>query len=260
MGWGSGNIGGGGTGLNFSVKQYANADNLPPSASENTIAIITSATITSWIFDTAAPADPANGMVWITVGNSSPVAFNALKKNGIRLYPITAKQYIAGSWERVEAVTYINGTWTEWATELILAGFNTKIMDDATCTLPTESSPFLDISATYVSSTKQGRCIAETESAHDLTDANKVVFIVDNATFLGNRTYVLQFYVASETQTDDWSMTYAKSVDVSQNLVNASIEIDVSDLSGYHFIGLYVRGSYSPTGTQSCKVSSLRIE
>lgn len=52
------------------------------------------------------------GSVWITTGNSSPVAFNALKKNGIQVYPISAKQYVGGAWVNKSASIYKDGSWT----------------------------------------------------------------------------------------------------------------------------------------------------
>lgn len=114
MGWGSGNIGGGGGGLNFSVKQYANTDNLPSFANENTIAIISAETMTGWAFDAVAPVDPAEGMVWMEHGNASGVAFNAAKKNCVMIYPLSAKQYIGGAWVDVGAKSWQDGAWVDW--------------------------------------------------------------------------------------------------------------------------------------------------
>ena len=90
MGWGSGNIGGCGSGgLNFKV---VGGTSQPTNPKENTIWVNTSTTITGYVFSAAEPAAPEEGMVWITTGTSSTVEFNALKKNGIQVYPISAKQ------------------------------------------------------------------------------------------------------------------------------------------------------------------------
>jgi hypothetical protein len=53
-------------------------------------------------------------MVWVFIGKSSAVAFNALKKNGIQVYPISAKQYVNGAWVDVTAKSYQNGKWVDW--------------------------------------------------------------------------------------------------------------------------------------------------
>jgi hypothetical protein len=55
-----------------------------------------------------------SGAVWITTGKSSPVAFNALKKNNITVYPISAKQYVSGAWVDKTAKSYQNGAWVDW--------------------------------------------------------------------------------------------------------------------------------------------------
>ena len=59
---------------------------------------------------------PENGFIWIAIGTSSTIAFNALKKNGIQVYPISAKQYIGGELTNVEASIYRDGAWTVWST------------------------------------------------------------------------------------------------------------------------------------------------
>lgn len=65
------------------------------------------------------------GAVWITTGMSSTGAFNALKKNGIQVYPISAKQYINNAWVDKEAKIYQNGAWVnlyEWNGQLYELG------------------------------------------------------------------------------------------------------------------------------------------
>ena len=52
------------------------------------------------------------GSVWITTGASSSVPFNALKKNSIMVYPLSASQYIDGAWVKKSASMYKNGGWT----------------------------------------------------------------------------------------------------------------------------------------------------
>ena len=95
--------GGGGGGLNFQVVGGTTA---PSNPKENTIWINTTEKITSWIFSATEPQNPIPGMVWIRTGVSSPAEFNALKKNGIQVYPISAKQYVSGAWVNVTVKIY----------------------------------------------------------------------------------------------------------------------------------------------------------
>lgn len=124
------NAGGGGASLNFKVIAYTSeADLLFAAPAENTIGIITDQKITSWHFADEAPAEAEEGMVWIWTGEGSNVAFNALKKNGITLYPVHAMQFANGAWADVEAKSYQNGRWVDWFSGLHLYNAGDKCLD-----------------------------------------------------------------------------------------------------------------------------------
>ena len=116
MGWGTGNLGGGSGGLNFKVVPGLTQ---PGTASENTI-WVKSQKITSWILSPSEPENPVEGMVWVLVGEPGGVEFNALRRNGIQLYPVAAEQYTDGAWMSVESHIYQGGTWTELVGSLVL--------------------------------------------------------------------------------------------------------------------------------------------
>ena len=112
--------GGGGTSLNFTV---VGGTSQPSSPKENTIWVNTSTTITSWVFSAEQPSSPKSGMVWIQTGDSSNVAFNALKKNNLQVYPLSAKQYVGYSWVTKTVKVYQSGTWAEsWNGQLYDSG------------------------------------------------------------------------------------------------------------------------------------------
>jgi len=94
--------------LNFTV---VGGTSQPSNPKENTIWVNTSTTISSWVISAQQPSNPTSGMVWISVGDSSNVAFNALKKNAIQVYPMSAKQYVNGSWETMTMDIYQGGKW-----------------------------------------------------------------------------------------------------------------------------------------------------
>lgn len=104
------NTGGGGGGLNFRV---VGGTTQPTNPKENTIWVNTNTAITDWVFSAEQPT-AASGRVWISTGASSPVEFNALKKNGIQVYPLSAKQYVSGVWRYVAAKSYQGGKWVNW--------------------------------------------------------------------------------------------------------------------------------------------------
>lgn len=89
------NGGGGSAALNFKVVGGTTA---PLNPKENTVWVNTNTEITSWFFSATEPETLEEGMVWLSTGTFSPFEFNALKKNGIQVYPKSAKQYINGEW------------------------------------------------------------------------------------------------------------------------------------------------------------------
>ena len=107
----------GGMLVNFKVVSGTSAPELPM---ENTIWVNTDADMSGWVFSVEAPANPEEGLVWIKVGNVDTFAFNALRRNGIVLCPMYAKQYIGSEWVTKTASIYQNGAWAEIITILKL--------------------------------------------------------------------------------------------------------------------------------------------
>lgn len=108
---------GGGSSLNFKVV----GNPQPETAKENTI-WVDAETISGWVFSATEPEAPQDNMVWIQTIMTSPVAFNALKKNGIMVYPLAAKQYTGGAWVDKTAKTWKGNAWADWATWLYDSG------------------------------------------------------------------------------------------------------------------------------------------
>lgn len=115
-------IGGGGSSLNFKVIAVSSELLLPATAKENTIAVITTTPITSYVFSSSAPTSPTEGMVWLVTGTASTVEFNAIKKNGLWVYPTGCQQYVSGAWVQKTVKTYMSGAWQDWQTYLYSYG------------------------------------------------------------------------------------------------------------------------------------------
>jgi len=109
--------GGGGGGLNFRV---IGATVRPTSAKENDIWVNTSTKIESWIFSSTEPESPTSGMVWFVTASDSAAAFNALKKNEIWVYPVSAAQYIDGAWVDKEAFKFDGAEWIQLIGEVYI--------------------------------------------------------------------------------------------------------------------------------------------
>lgn len=103
------NMTGGGAPLNFKVVPNPQ----PDTAKENTIWVDTDR-INNYYFSATQPEGMVDYDVWFPVGTSSTVEFNALKKGGIQVYPLSAKQYVGGALVSKTAKSYQNGKWVDW--------------------------------------------------------------------------------------------------------------------------------------------------
>ena len=184
------NTSGGGTGLNFKVvggTTQPGGGGGGSAPKENTIWVNTATKITSWEFSATQPTG-VEGMVWIQTGTASQTPFNALKKNGITVYPLSAKQYVGGAWVTKDAKVYQGGAWKSWwRGELyiqgddysnITGGFEAKAVgyQDYAQVAPTivsgETSMRLELAKAGIATSG----VVMTKKAVDLSDFTKLVF------------------------------------------------------------------------------------
>ena len=118
--------GAGGASLNFKVVGGTTEPAIPK---ENMIWVNTSNKITGWHFSATQPENMAEGEIWFATGTSSDVAFNALEKNDIYVYPLKAAQYVNGELNEVTAKFYQGGEWRLLVHELYL--YNNGTFADA---------------------------------------------------------------------------------------------------------------------------------
>lgn len=232
-----GNGGGGGNALAFRVLSGTSA---PSSPKENDIWVNTSTAITSYVFSATQPTG-SNGMVWIYVGTSSVVEFNALKKNRLNVYPISAKQYISGKFTDKTAKTYQNGAWMDWAKPyyfvedgetktnhtFIGSQASTLASADGLLTIRPSGDSYRGL---YFSGTKIGNTTFNTEGV-----------------FTGNKTYI-RIWDKSTTPTDS-NFVASAAVDKSNGRLDISAFAD-----GEYFFGFC--SLYNETN----KIANLWIE
>lgn len=107
--------GGGGSNLNFEVKDYRSEDSRPSTEKENAIAVITNTDVTSWVFSATEPENPEEDMVWFEISSTSDVTFNALKKNALIVRLSRAYQYINGAFIPLSACIYDGTSWIDFS-------------------------------------------------------------------------------------------------------------------------------------------------
>lgn len=154
--------GSGGAALNFKVVPGLTQ---PGTAAENTIWVKVEK-IASWYFSATQPENMADYDVWFQTGTSSRVEFNALKKNSIQVYPLSARQYNGGNLTAVDAMSYQNGEWVSWIPYLYNDGVG---IEDFTLGTYNYESTSVTYSATdkgsYVNLHASGRTITSSSPA-----------------------------------------------------------------------------------------------
>lgn len=236
--------GGGGTSLNFNVKDYATEELLMAAKGKvNEIGIITSIPMTGWYMAAEQPENLQPGEVWISTGTASQVAFNALKKNCIKVYPIKAMQMVGGVLVKKTAKSWNDNGWAEWCTYLLQNGVDaTEITGGWKATNATAANTGY-ICATHVN--------FENGLLHIYTDNEYAgrygMGTTVNTIDLTNAT-ILHIKVADATnyfpaQVGAWSITgtsatlAAGKTDITGG---CEVEVDVSALSGSYYIGALI--------------------
>lgn len=256
------NMSGGGAALNFVVIPNPK----PETAKENTIWVDTDS-ITSWVFSATAPDNPKAGMVWFSVAASSGVEFNALRKNGIHIYPVSAKQYIGGEWVNKTAKSYQNDAWVEWLPEGALYYFgnqcvsvsggwqargianNTQTTGKVTPTV-THNDDHMNI---YVSMSSGTAGLVEVIKDQDLTNISTIDVDFEVPSSNGVR---VKLAILDRSKTNLMEGTKAEILLKENNITSVertSIALDVSGMSGLYNVAIVFLHSWS--GTKSCNMN-----
>ena len=268
------NMVGGGAALNFKI---IGGTAQPENPAENTIWINTDAAVTCWAFSASEP-QAEEGMVWIRVGSYSPAAFNALKKNGIMVYPMSAEQYINGAWVAKDAESYQGGKWNAWImylfyngdqNEAVTGGWSNSISDfDADnwdrgpAIGPTSSSISIGNAMVLKVLHSPNEHYAEaaavgTRNKISLTGRSKIKAVCNLVSESGNSgsTARLAVHTALVTPYNDPDIAITAYVDIPKG--QSEVELDVSNISGdFHIIV----GGHSGSVGYDLTVSEVRIE
>lgn len=217
------NAGAGGSGgVNFKV---VGGTTEPASPKENTIWVNTSVTIPSWVFSATEPGSPVEGMVWITTGTASNVAFNALKKNDVQVYPQSAKQYVGGTWVEKEIMIYQNGEWVAPNIKLYIVknGVPAYAFSKSSNNKLTQGDGYYQVAGS------QSGHHAAWVPLMDITNYNMLRI---NGTFTSSSEF--QLCVWDNSVTSPTYQNYAAKV----NLATAGAALDISGLTGLYSVGI----------------------
>lgn len=179
-----------------------------------------------------------DGEVWISTGMNSKVKLNALKKNGIQVYPLRAKQYVGDAFVDVVAMSYRNGKWVDWLTYLYKDGDKcTQVTGGWTTygnyTSVTYNSDSVTIQATSANATAS----LTTTNKIDVTDIDMLYFYIDKRTS-GNYS-ARTAAVGICTSRDIANNGFVASTSVQTSKEAALYKVDVSNYPGSYYVGLF---------------------
>lgn len=249
MGWGTGNLGGGSGGLNFKIVSYATeSELLADTPKENTIGVITSIPITGYHFGTEEPSPAAAGMVWIASGTSGNATLNALKKNGIQVNLISAKQYVDGAWSPKAASIFQNGEWIQFSYvrvylfksgEGALAELKTYRESKSTVTVGVDSIEinYSDTGEYYVVSVRTANKMhisGYTSLSIEYTSSKRI-----------SSTYAAFGVTSTEITKADVGITWAAKTAITASSSRKTLTVDLTNVSSDLYVALNFGGQMS---------------
>lgn len=231
------NESGGGAGLNLKVVGGTAA---PSSPKGNTVWVNTDTEINGYAFSTTQPTGPVEGMVWFQTGTASSAAMNIDKKDTVMLYPGGCSQYIGGAWVEKDAQTYLNGQWVDWRTYFynkgdectdLTGGWTIRTETNGRGSKNSNSIRLYNVSTASLSSAE-----VSTMNKIDLTDVSTLFFELETS----------YGYCCGVTDSPQAANAYlhfhqtspylAVVADEKVSLSRTTVELDVSNITGKHYI------------------------
>lgn len=209
----------------------------------------------------------ATGQVWIKTSDTSPAAFNAIKKNNVMVYPWNCYQYINGAWVKKTAKSYIGGEWKPWAQYLFNLGDENTALTGGwkgyAVRLASGSDGAQGAEAPLVAKQSNGgiklyndygggihRCVNKINlSGYDVLTLNGTMYN-HNA----NKNWC-SLYVWSAIGTY-YPQNVAASVGPSSGMLTGDITLDISSLNGEYYVGF---GLHDNTNDNYIIMNSLSI-
>ena len=197
----------------------------------------------------------ATGQVWIATGASSPVAFDAVKKNGLMVYPLKASQYIGGAWVEKTAKSYQGGAWVDWTVYLFNDGDQCTGLTGGWAEFSKPSNTTVTIgNILAVKSDKSGNTARlSTVGAVDLSGA-KTLWITSPGASSGRYAGTVHLCTSKDTGSSVASVTLGDS----SAYKSGKYSIDVSGLNGSYYI--FMTATASQYGAGYADASEIWIE
>ena len=236
------NIPVGGASLNYSI---VGSTTQPSNPTKNMIWVNTDVEINNHTFSPTEPTDAYNGLVWFETDTTSDVIFNAFKENVMVVSLSRACHYINGAFNPREAYLYNGTSWVNFSSAIIYLYIDGDTCDDITggyfaAGMKPTSNPASDgvpsisygessMTITGSNSYSYNGGYVRTQNKIDLTDFSKLKFE-------GERSGVGGAEILVWTAIGSYIIQYAVKREI-LTVGMTSAEIDISDLTGEHYVG-----------------------
>lgn len=239
---------GGGGGLNFKVVGGTTA---PSSPKENMIWINTDQKITSYIFSATEPENLVEGMVWISVGSSSAIEFNALRKNSVQVYPLSAKQYISGAWVNMDAQIYQSGVWVVFSTAKYYifrsgegAVESLKTYHETNASISISKN---EITTNYTSNVSFYATSLRTNEKINLESFSILKMSCKPSDVLDNSYAVFGLTNKAFTNADMEESAFSTKVSITESSSEKTFSVDISNITSSFYVGFLFAGKMTVT-------------
>jgi hypothetical protein len=225
-------IGGGAT---LSVKAYPSESDLPSSARDGDIAVLSQTAVGDVYIQSAEPTDVKNGDLWVTFGfdgNYPSFAGNVV------IYPKIAYQYIDGSKTKLDMYVWSNSMWNGLKVYLlkgsdkcedVTGGWKTYTIYDSTVSETTTGFKIQGANDGYQAAGIQ------TKTSIDISGYNTITFKGKVTTYEDNNEPCFGIRKSKASNTDS---LYSNAADVSLTKGGSyTVNVDVSGYTGAYYVG-----------------------
>lgn len=278
---------GGGGSTGGSELTIVGATTRPAKPTQNTIWVDTDVEITDYVLSATEPENHVDGMVWITIGNSgiTKVA-SPIGGDWITVCPLSAKQYVNGTWVLVDAMLYQYGEWLSVSTYLYHKGNECTILTGgweskawyvwgssyaAVAPTLTKNSTNMTASITMKKSSPSGITSGAVHILKDFDFTDKKTVTVDLSRVVcahADSTYKLYVgvYILPRTATsyDDSNKVASSTVEFTKAEIrnNVSLVADVTTVTGKYdvAIGMHHQLLDITEATHTIVIDSVRVD
>lgn len=226
----------GGGGASISVKAYASADELPITAKDGAIAVISATPVGTVFVQSAEPSVAKNGDLWISYGLTGSASVSS---GNVTIYPSYAFQYLNSSWVKLPLFVWGNGKWNSPVTYLLNAedegvavtgGWN---LYGTVNSMASKIPEGLKVSAANTGYQKSG---VQTKNAINVSDYSRIVF-VGRVTAYYSYFGTLAGIQKNKASTVDEVTNNAAYVSINKS-GEFSLSLDVSSYTGDYYVGI----------------------